>query len=195
MERLLHSTGCVDCSRKAKALIVRFGSLRNVLTAAPEEIRRALEGDQNTTNQLLLLTEAILWSLKQAVDRRPLFDTQDALLAYLKFTQGFSEVEKVRAMFLDAGNRLIVEEVISMGQPTEATIYARELVRRCLELGAVGLILVHNHPSGNPLPSQADRVLTVEVRAKARVMGVCLQDHLIVARDNHYSFRKDGFLP
>ena len=116
------------------------------------------------------------------------------LMGYLTAVLARERVEQFRVLFLDARNRLIADEAQARGTVNHTPVYPREVVKRALELQATALILVHNHPSGDPTPSRADIDMTQEVKAAATVMGIALHDHLIIGNGRHVSFRREGLI-
>nr|WP_302474180.1 DNA repair protein RadC [Roseococcus sp. MDT2-1-1] len=124
----------------------------------------------------------------------PVLHNWDRLLDYLTAALSRERVEQFRVLFLDARNRLLAEEVLGTGTVNHAPVYPREIMRRAIALHATALILVHNHPSGDPTPSRADVEMTREVAEAARMLGITLHDHLIIGRGGHCSFRKEGLM-
>ena len=155
---------------------------------------RATQGDKMLVAHLALIRQAMRWTLRKGVEDRPLIRHHADLQDYLRFAQGSALTEEMRILYLDAGHRLLREEVPAQGTIDECPVYVREIVRRGLELGAAGLILVHNHPSGRAEPSRADEELTRQVVLGARTLGMCVLDHLIVTRSTVFSFRAEGLL-
>jgi DNA repair protein RadC len=132
--------------------------------------------------------------LRSEVDARPVIDGGRALADYLRLVQGCEPVEVVRIFYLNAGKRLLREEVAARGTIDEAPVYVREIIRRALELGATGLVMVHNHPSGDPSPSVSDCDLTRRLADASGTMGLTLHDHVIVTAGAILSFRAEGLL-
>lgn len=155
---------------------------------------RAAQGDRTIVAQLVLVHQAMRWILRQGIEDRPLIMHYEDLRDYLRFAQGCERTEQMRILYLDSGNRLLREEIPSRGTIDECPVYVREIVGRGLELGAAGLILVHNHPSEQVEPSRADKGLTQQVAAAARSLGMRVLDHLIVTRADVFSFRAEGLL-
>lgn len=178
----------------AAALLARFGTLRGVLTAPRRELRQAVPQGDAVAAHLGAIRRAMTRVLRSELDDRPLIDSGRALAGYLRLAQGSEPVEVVRAFYLNTGQRLLREEVAARGTIDEAPIYVREIVRRALELGAAGLVLVHNHPSGDASPSRIDIDLTRCLAEACRTMGVTLFDHLIVTAGDCLSFRAEGLL-
>ncbi|MFN7176433.1 MAG: RadC family protein [Thermaurantiacus sp.] len=168
--------------RVADRLLAERGSLGSVLATSDERLRQ-LGADGNGIAMLRLLREAIEAVLDPGPDSRPLVDGPQTLMRLFRAEMALLPVEQVRAAFLDAGQRLICIETISNGSVRAAPVYPRELARRCLELSATGLVLVHNHPSGDPTPSEEDREISRAVAAALETIDAQLIDHLVVARN------------
>ena len=124
----------------------------------------------------------------------PVISDGRALIDYLHADMAHSRVEVFRVLFLDCSNRLLCDEEMGRGSVREAPVYPREIMRRALELGATGIILVHNHPSGDPSPSASDIALTAQIAAAGATMEVQVHDHLIIGRSGWLSFRQEGHL-
>lgn len=153
-----------------------------------------MQGDAELTDRLVTIRQAMGRALRQGIEDRPVIKHYADLKDYLRFAQGSEITEQMRILYLDTGNRLLREEVPAQGTIDECPVYVREIVRRGLELGAAGLILVHNHPSEQAEPSRADDGLTQQVVAAARCLGMRVLDHLIVTRAEVFSFRAEGLL-
>ena len=125
---------------------------------------------------------------------RPVLSSWDALLDYCHTAMAHRETEQFRILFLDRKNVLIADEEQARGTVDHVPVYPREVVKRALELNASALILVHNHPSGDPTPSEADIAMTAQIQDAAQVLGLTLHDHLIVGRSREVSFRSLGYL-
>jgi len=123
-----------------------------------------------------------------------LLNAWDRLIDYLNAALARERVEQFRVLFLDSKNRLLADEVLGQGTVNHTPVYPREVVKRALELGATALILVHNHPSGDPTPSRADLEMTAEIKAAASLLGIALHDHVIIGNGRHTSLRRDGLL-
>lgn len=137
------------------------------------------------------MRRTVLRSLEREAFRGPVFASSKEVIDYLHVALAHLPFEEVRGLFLDAGNRLLKEEVLCMGTVDEAPMYRREVVRRALDLNAAGLILVHNHPSGDPEPSETDLRVTRDVALTLAQVGVRLHDHLVVSRAGWRSIRAD----
>lgn len=183
-----------DTKPIARALLARFGSFAGALAAPLQELRD-IEGLGEAGAAALRTVQAAALRLARAeVMERPVLNNWDRLLAYLSAALTRERVEQFRVLFLDTRNRLIADEAQARGTVNHTPVYPREVVKRALELQATALILVHNHPSGDPTPSRADLEMTQEVKAAAGVLGIVLHDHLIVGNGRHLSFRREGLL-
>jgi DNA repair protein RadC len=175
----------VDTKPVAKALIARFGSLAEVLAARPAELQEVEKVGPGAAALRLLRAEA------RAL---PVLNNWDRLTGYLHAALAREKVEQFRVLFLDTRNQLLADEVQARGTVNHTAAYPREVVKRALELGATAVILVHNHPSGDPTPSRADIAMTREVKVAADALGITLHDHLIIGNGRHLSFRREGLL-
>lgn len=164
------------------------------MLAAPPRRLRAAGGCDRTATGLPAVHRAMLRSLENEFSDRPLLSSTEALLAYLRSDMGSLPAEAVHVLFLDTGLGLIRNEPMFHGTVGECPFYAREVVRRGLELGAASLILVHNHPSGDPTPSGDDRKRTRDLIDAARLFDIQVLDHLIIARSECRSMRAMGYL-
>ena len=183
-----------DTKPIAKALIARFGSVPAVLTADPDALRRE-KGVGDTAIAALKIAHAASQRLLQTQTRQaPVLANWQALLDYLHVELAHNRIEQFRVLFLDTRNRLIRDEIMSEGSIDETAVYVREIVRRALELAAASLILVHNHPSGDPSPSRADIDITRKLVEAARTMGIAVHDHIILGSQGHASLRALGLI-
>ncbi len=183
-----------DTKPIARALLGRFGSFANAI-AAPLNDLRSIEGLGEAGAAALRTVQAAALRLARAeVIDRPVLNNWDRLIAYLSAVMARERIEQFRILFLDTKNRLIADEAQARGTVNHTPVYPREVVRRALELQATALILVHNHPSGDPTPSRADLEMTQEVKAAAASLGIVLHDHLVVGNGRHLSFRREGLL-
>ncbi len=146
------------------------------------------------TNLLVSVRDALVHALRTEVSNRPILSTGPDLLNYLFFEMSRLCVEEVRALFLDTRNRLICDEVVVRGSVNEAPIYPREIIKRALECGSTAIILAHNHPSGDPTPSESDIASSKRLILAGRELGIVLHDHIIVARTGWTSLRMEGLL-
>jgi len=181
-----------DVKPLAKQLLARFGSLGGVLGATAEELKTVRGVGEALALDLKLLQEAALRTARETVARRPVISSWSALLAYVKAALAHEAREQFRVLFLDKKNQLIADEVMNRGTVDHAPVYPREVVRRALELSASAVILVHNHPSGDPTPSAADIDMTRQVVEAGRPLRIAVHDHLIAARDGVASLKALG---
>ncbi|MBY0297548.1 MAG: DNA repair protein RadC [Methylobacterium sp.] len=178
-----------DVKPIAKALIQRFGSFAEVISAPPDLLAEIDGIGPAVIGDLKILEAAGRRLARGAVMERPLLTSWSAVIDYCRAAMAFSPREEFRILFLDKRNRLIADEVQGQGTVDHTPVYPREVVRRSLELSATALILVHNHPSGDPTPSQADIRMTRDIVAAAGPLGIVVHDHIIVGRDGHASFK------
>ncbi len=203
---LFFSIRYVDVKPLAKQLLEDFGSLGGVLAAAPERLEAAIHAadpkhadrlradSQFTVTHLKAMQRLLQRVLAEDVKARPVISSWQALLDYLKLALGHEPIEQFRVLFLDKKNILIRDEVQQRGTVDHTPLYPREIAKRALELGASALIMVHNHPSGDPTPSRADIEMTKQVEAALAPIKVTLHDHLIIGKDRHLSFRSEALL-
>ena len=181
-----------DTKPLARSLLDRFGSFAGAIAAPPVELR-AVEGlGEAGLAALKTVHGAALRLARAEVQDRPVLNNWDRLIGYLSTVLARERIEQFRVLFLDTKNRLIADEAQARGTVNHTPVYPREVVRRALELQATALILVHNHPSGDPTPSRADIEMTAEVKAAAAVLGIALHDHLIIGNGRHVSLRREG---
>lgn len=180
----------------ADRLVAEFGSLAAALAAGPLAQARVLGRREGAAavRHLGIVRDAMLHTLRaEALAGPALADTQ-ALIDYLFVDMAHLPVERLRVLFLNSANRLLGEEWVADGSVNEAPVYPREIVRRALEVGATALVLAHNHPSGDPRPSQSDVESTRRIAEAARALDFRIHDHLIIARTGWASFRALGLL-
>lgn len=183
-----------DTKPLAKALIQRFGSFAEVL-AAPEKLLLEMDGiGQSVVTDLKLVQAAAARFASDQVKNRPVLSSWQAVLDHCRTAMAYNDVEQFRIIFLDKKNALIADEVQQTGTVDHTPVYIREVVKRALELSATAIIMVHNHPSGDPTPSRADIDMTKQVADAAEPLGISLHDHIIVARNGHTSFRGLGLI-
>jgi DNA repair protein RadC len=183
-----------DTKPIARALLTRFGSYARVLAASPSELR-AVDGIGEVAVGALKTVQAAALRLARAeVQEQPVLADWDRLMGYLNAVLARERVEQFRVLFLDGRNRLIADERQGSGTVDHTPVYPREVVRRALELHASALILVHNHPSGDPTPSRPDIEMTAEIGRAAAALGVALHDHVVVGNGRWASFRQLGLI-
>ena len=178
-----------DVKPIAKALIARFGSFAEVLAARPERLAEVSGIGEAAATDLKIVEAAGRRLALSAIEKRQNLGSSSAVLAYCRTAMAFMDHEEFRILFLDKKNQLIADEVQGVGTVDHAPVYPREVMRRALELGATALILVHNHPSGDPSPSTADIAMTTQIATLGKALNVVVHDHLVVGRDGHVSFR------
>lgn len=183
-----------DVKPLAKQLLLRFGSLAGVLGASVGELKTVKGVGDCVAMDLKLTHEMAVRSAKAEVVKRPVISSWSALLAYVKAALAHENREQFRVLFLDKKNQLIADEVMGRGTVDHAPVYPREVVRRALELAASAVILVHNHPSGDPTPSSADVDMTKQIVEAARTLRISVYDHLVVGRDGVASFKSLGLM-
>ncbi len=183
-----------DVKPLAKQLLARFGSLGGVLGATPAELVTVKGVGKTLALDLKLLHETAVRLGRETVARRPVISSSSALRAYVKAALAYEAREQFRVLFLDKKNQLIADEIMGHGTVDHAPVYPREVVRRALELSASAIILVHNHPGGDPTPSVADVDMTKQVVEAARALRITVHDHLVVARHGIASFKALGLL-
>lgn len=183
-----------DTKPAAKALIERFGSLAGVLNADPKALQ-SVKGIGETSAAALKITSlAARRMARNEVSEKPVLGSWQALLDYLTIDMAHLTVERVRVLYLNTQNRLIHDHHVGDGSIDEAAIHPREVIRKGLDIGATALILVHNHPSGNPEPSRADIQITNRIAEAGRLLGIVVHDHVIIGRDGHVSLRTKGLI-
>ena len=183
-----------DTKPIAKALLERFGSFAEVISASPARLAEVAGVGEAVALELKLVQAAALRLAKGDVKARPLLSSWTQVLDYCRAAMAFADREEFRILFLDKRNQLIADEVASRGTVDHTPVYPREVVKRALELSATALILVHNHPSGDPQPSGADIAMTRKIAEVATSLGIALHDHIIVGKDGHASFRGLGLI-
>lgn len=183
-----------DVKPLARALLDTFGDINRVLTAPPERLRE-VKGVGNEVVTDLKIIEAMAHRMARArVLQRHVISSWDAILDYCHTTMAHRETEQFRVLFLDRKNTLIADEEQARGTVDHVPVYPREIAKRALELNASALILVHNHPSGDPTPSQSDIDMTEKILGACDALGLTLHDHLIIGKSRELSFRSEGFI-
>ena len=183
-----------DTKPIAKALLDRFGGYADVLRADPKALAKVDGMGDAAVVALKSIVEAAGRLAREEVSDRPVIGSWDRLIAYLRTRMAHLETEEFRVLFLDSRNQLIDDEVQQTGTVNHTPVYPREVVKRALERNATAIIMVHNHPSGDPQPSRADVEMTKEVREAGEKLGIKLHDHVIIARSGHASLKLMGLL-
>jgi DNA repair protein RadC len=183
-----------DVKPLAKSLIKRFGSFGEVI-AAPWPLLAEMDGLGDAAITEFKVVEAAARRIAHGeVKRRPVLSSWEAVLDYCRTAMAFDDKERFRILFLDKRNQLIADEVQQTGTVDHTPVYPREIVKRSLELSATAIILVHNHPSGDPAPSRADIDMTRQIAAVAKPLGIAVHDHIIVGRNGHASLKAMGLI-
>ena len=178
-----------DVKPLAKTLIATFGSFAEVISAPVTRLAEVKGLGDATITELKLVQAAASRLIRGEVKKRPVLSSWSAVLDYCRSAQAFADREQFRVIFLDKRNRLIADELQQVGTIDHTPVYPREVVKRAPELSASAIILVHNHPSGDPTPSQADIQMTQQIMTVASSLGIALHDHIIVGKDGHASLK------
>jgi DNA repair protein RadC len=183
-----------DTKPLAKTLLAEFGGIGGVFGAEPEALMRVAGMGDTSAAAIKIVQAAALRLLRVEASTRPVLASWQALLDYLHADMAHRTNERVRVLHLNARNMLVRDEVMSDGSIDEAALYVREVIRRAIDLGSAAIILVHNHPSGDPAPSRADIDITRRVAEAGKRLGIALHDHVIIAGSGHSSLRAMGLL-
>jgi len=183
-----------DTKPLAKRLLKAFGDLNHVVAAPPARLKD-VQGVGDAVVFELKLMEAVGHRMARArIIKKPVLSSWNSLLTYCQTAMAHQDIEQFRVLYLDRKNVLIADEEQQRGTVDHVPVYPREVVKRALELNASALILVHNHPSGDPTPSEADITMTYAIRDAAEVLGIEIHDHLIIGKASELSFRSEGYL-
>jgi DNA repair protein RadC len=178
-----------DVKPLAKALLARFGSFAEAIAASPALLAE-VDGMGTAAIAEFKIVQASAHRLARGeVKRRPVLSSWSSVLDYCRAAMAFAEREQFRILFLDKRNQLIADEVQQIGTVDHTPVYPREVVKRALELSATAIVLVHNHPSGDPTPSHADIQMTKQIVDVARPLGIEVHDHIIVGKEGHASLK------
>jgi DNA repair protein RadC len=194
MERLFAPFGDATARHCADALIAEFGSLGAALSGSAVRVRRTLARYPEVAAFLPDVRHALALALMRDALQHPHLPSAQALLDYLHLTLAHLSFERVQILHLSTRHRLIRQEIVSNGTIDEAAVYIREVMRRCLELGSASIIMVHNHPGGDPTPSRADIDITRRMAEAGKRLNVVLYDHIIIGEGGHSSLRALGLL-
>jgi len=178
-----------DVKPLAKALIARFGSFAEVVSAARPRLREIDGLGEAAIAEIKIVQAAANRLARGEVKKRTVLSSWSAVLDYCRTTMAFADKEQFRVLFLDKRNQVIADELQQTGTVDHTPVYPREVIKRALELSATALILVHNHPSGDPTPSRADIQMTQAIVEIAKPLGISVHDHIIVGKDGHTSFK------
>lgn len=195
LELILHrAVPHQDVKTLAQRLVSIFGDLGRIFSASEARLN-SIEGIvPAAVTELKIIATSAKRMARGKIMQRPILSCWDALLDYCHTVMGHAVTEEFRVLFLDRKNVLIADEVLARGTVDHVTVYPREILRRALELGASSLILVHNHPSGNPTPSEADIMMTHRIKMGAEIMGITIHDHLVIGTGCEVSFRQKNLL-
>ncbi len=191
---LFYAIDRVDVKPLAKALLAEFGSFAAVLAGDAARLRKYKRVNERTLALFRAVRETSRRMLYEQVTQRPVISSSSALLDYCRLRLADEPIEHFRILFLDRKNKLIADEEQQRGTVDHTPLYPREVIKRALELGATALILVHNHPSGDPTPSRADVAITREVKEVAEKLGITLHDHVVVAKGGVCSLKSQGYI-
>lgn len=183
-----------DVKPLARRLLEHFGDFNRVLSAEPARLEQVPGVGPAVVCELKIVAAAAQRLARSRVIQRPVLSGWDALLDYCHTAMAHGEIEQFRVLYLDRKNVLIADEEQARGTVDHVPVYPREIVRRALDLNATALILVHNHPSGDPTPSESDITMTRRIVQAAEVMGITVHDHLIIGKSRELSFRATGLL-
>ncbi len=183
-----------DVKPLARLLLDTFGDFNRVIAASPARLNLVKGVGPAVVLELKLVEAAAQRMMRAKVIQKPILSSWDALLDYCHTAMAHRETEQFRVLFLDRKNVLIADEEQAKGTVDHVPVYPREIVKRALELNASALILVHNHPSGDPTPSDADISMTAQVQDACQALGLVLHDHLIIGKERELSFRAQRYL-
>jgi DNA repair protein RadC len=178
-----------DMKPLAKSLLKQFGSFAEVIHAPEARLREVKGVGDVTINGLKLIAAAAQRIAKGELKQRTMLSSWADVIAYCRTSMAFADKEQFRILFLDKRNQLITDEVQQVGTVDHTPVYPREVIKRALELSATAIILVHNHPSGDPTPSRADIQMTKAIVAIATPLGISVHDHIIVGKNGHASLK------
>lgn len=183
-----------DVKPLAKDLLARFGSFAEVISAPPARLLEVKGISESTIIEFKIVQATSLKLAQAKVMKRPAISSWTALIDYCTASMAYNKTEQFRILFLDRKNVLIADEVQQEGTVDHTPVYPREVVKRALELNASAIILVHNHPSGDPMPSADDINMTQKIAETAKPLGIAIHDHIVVGKGSHASFRSLGLL-
>jgi len=191
---LFNSIPRKDIKPIAKDLIAKFGSFAETIAAPIDRLTEVKGVSAKVALDLKLIKAAANKLGQESLLGRPVLSSWSALLDYCRGAMQFEGKEQFRVLFLDRKNRLIADEVLGQGTIDRAPVYPREIIKRALDLESTAIILAHNHPSGDPTPSQSDIDMTKHIQSAANAIGVAVHDHLIIGRENIASFKTLGLM-
>jgi len=183
-----------DVKPLAKQLLVRFGSMGGVLGATVDDLQTVKGISENTAVFIKTIHALQLRTLSEEIKEKPILTSWQKLIDYCHAAIAHEKREHFRVLFLNKKNQLIADEVQQVGTIDHVPVYPREVVKHALDLGATAMILVHNHPSGDPTPSDGDITMTRELVKAAKAMDVMVHDHIIIGKSGHTSFKAMGLM-
>jgi len=183
-----------DVKPLAKRLLKQFGSFDKVLYASEHELVQVDEVGEAVIAALKTVRVSARRLVKSEIGDQPIIQSWSALLDYCKLSMGKNSIEEFRVLFLNNRQALIADEIMQRGTINHIPVYPREIVKRALEIGAAAVILLHNHPSGDPTPSKADIDITVKIVEATATVGITVHDHVIITDGGHYSFKSFGLI-
>ena len=183
-----------DTKPLAKALLREFGGLGPLLAATPEALMRVKGMGEGAAAAIRIAGVSAVRMLRKASETRPVLSGWQALLDYLQADMAHLGIERVRVLHLNTKNMLIRDETVSEGSIDQSAVHVREVVKRAMELGSAAIILVHNHPSGDPAPSKQDIAITRQIIEAGRPIGLAVHDHVIIGARGHVSLRAQGLI-
>ena len=183
-----------DTKPLAKRLLERFGTFAEVINAPEARLKEVKGAGDAVVTELKVVRAAALRLMRGEAMTRQVLGAWNQVIGYIRASQGFADKEQFRIIFLDKRNQLLADEIQQQGTVDHTPVYVREVVKRALELSASALILVHNHPSGDPTPSRADIDMTRFIIDAAKPLGIVVHDHIIVGRQGHASLKSLGLM-
>ncbi|MDB2682898.1 DNA repair protein RadC [Alphaproteobacteria bacterium] len=183
-----------DVKPIAKDLIKTFGSLPEAMNASLDQLQTVKGISENTAIALKAITATSHRMMKQNLMKKPVLNNWTRLMDYCHATMAHEKREHFRILFLNKKNELLADEIQGSGTVDHTPAYPREIMKRSLEHGATALILLHNHPSGDPKPSQADIQMTAQIIAAASTFNITIHDHIIISRNGYTSFKNEGLI-
>jgi DNA repair protein RadC len=184
-----------DVKALAKTMLAEFGGdLTSLFAASRERLKQIPDVGDAVADQIAIIASFLARAAKQPVREREVLSSWNALIAYCMRAMAGQTTEQFRILFLDRKNKLLKDEVQGRGTVDHTPVYPREVVKRALELGASSVILVHNHPSGDPAPSASDVEMTKQIVDAARTLEITVHDHVIIGRSGHASLKQLGLM-
>ena len=178
-----------DVKPLAKELLAKFGSFAEVISAPPKRLAEVDGLGEAAITEFKVVQAAAQRLAKGKMTRGPVLSSWTAVLDYCRTTMAFADKEQLSIIFLDKRNQIIADEIQQTGTVDHTPVYPREVVKRALELSATAIILVHNHPSGDPTPSRSDIQMTQAIVEVAGPLGISVHDHIVVGKEGHASFK------